>query len=70
MKLAISSGQQGDWPSTVGALRLSKVLGVSAGSLSEEQTVQLQQLKQQAVEDNGTAAHMFCEALGKLLPAQ
>lgn len=70
MKLAIASGQQGDWSNTLGALRLSKVLGASANSLSDEQTAQLQQLRQQAVANNGTAAHLFCEALGKLLPAQ
>lgn len=69
LRLAISSGQQGNWPSTLGALRLSKVLGVGAGSVSEEQAAQLQQLRQQAVQDNGTAAHLFCEALGSLLPA-
>lgn len=68
--LAISAGQRGDWTGTLGALRLSRVLGASAGSLSGEEAAQLQELRQQAVEDNGTAAHLFCEALGRLLPVQ
>jgi hypothetical protein len=70
MGMAITAGQRGDWPSTLGALRVSKVLGACAGSLSDEQASQLQQLRQQAVEDNGTEAHLFCEALARLLPAQ
>jgi hypothetical protein len=70
MGMAISAGQRGDWPSTLGAIRVSKVLGACAGSLSGEEEAQLRQLRQQAVEDNGTAAHLFCEALARLLPAQ
>jgi hypothetical protein len=37
--------------------------------LGEGQLTQLQALQQAAVADNGTEAHLFCEALRKLLPA-
>lgn len=69
LQLAISSGQQGDWPSGLGALRLGQVLGARTGSFREGQLAQLQALQQAAVADNGTEAHLFCEALRKLLRA-
>lgn len=69
LQLAVTSGQQGDWPNSLGALRVGQVLGAPTGSLGEGQLTQLQALQQAAVADNGTEAHLFCEALRKLLPA-
>lgn len=37
-----------------------------ADGLTQQEVVQLQQLRQAALEDNGTQAHLACEALDKL----
>lgn len=68
MQLVVSSGQAGDWDASLGALRLGRLLGCTAAYVDAGDMQQLQQLRVAAHADNGTAAHLFTEQLGKLLP--
>lgn len=89
LQLAVSAGKQGDWATTLGAVRVGRLLGATADSLTAMSTAagasngaggqqqqqqggglveQLRELRERAMADNGTAAHLFCEALGRLLP--
>jgi len=66
LRLALTAGQTRDWSTALGALRLVGLLGTPSGGLTQQEVVQLQQLRQAALEDNGTQAHLACEALDKL----
>lgn len=69
LQTAIKQGQRGDWECSLGALRLSRALGCTAKAVSAADAAALRGLEQAAAQDNGTAALIFCEALGRLLPA-
>lgn len=63
----ISKGQQEDWHSSLGALRLWRCFGQTAVELSAGQIEVLKGVQSNAQEDNGTEALLLAEQLGKVL---
>jgi hypothetical protein len=67
LNMAISSGRQADWDSSIGALHLSCLFGCRPGAVGAADADALLQLKAQAQDDNGTAAHLVAEHISKLV---
>eukprot|EP00775_Hariotina_reticulata_P006481 gene6481-6708_t len=70
LKMAITSAQEADWDSSIGALRLSCLFGCRRVAVGAAEADALLQLKAQAQDDNGTAAHLVAEHLAKLMTVE
>lgn len=70
LKMAIASGREADWDSSIGALRLSCLFGCRRVAVGAAEAEALLQLKGQAQDDNGTAAHLVAEHLAKLVAVE
>lgn len=64
---SISKGQQEEWASSLGALRLWCCLGQTDAELSSAEVETLTAVRQKALDDNGTEALLLAGQLQKVL---